>query len=57
MKGEEDKPLPPSKPRKPYKRSLEVKVNKPGGKQKSTHSETELDSEVNKRGKYHVVKR
>ncbi|KAM6930464.1 LOW QUALITY PROTEIN: AT-rich interactive domain-containing protein 5A [Xenentodon cancila] len=46
MKGEEDKPLPPSKPRKPYKRNLEGKVNKPEAKRKSTHSERDLDSEI-----------
>uniref|UniRef100_A0A3Q0SM84 AT-rich interactive domain 5A n=1 Tax=Amphilophus citrinellus TaxID=61819 RepID=A0A3Q0SM84_AMPCI len=28
IKGEEDKPLPPSKPRKPYKRNLDAKMTK-----------------------------
>ncbi|XP_061584844.1 AT-rich interactive domain-containing protein 5A isoform X2 [Cololabis saira] len=46
MKGEEDKPLPPSKPRKAYKRNLEGKANKPEAKRKSTHSDRELDSEI-----------
>uniref|UniRef100_A0A3P9NPC7 AT-rich interactive domain 5A n=1 Tax=Poecilia reticulata TaxID=8081 RepID=A0A3P9NPC7_POERE len=34
IKGEDDKPLPPSKPRKPYKRNQEGKVNKIDGKRK-----------------------
>lgn len=46
LKGEDDKPLPLSKPRKPYKRNVESKVNKADGKRKRTHSERELDSEV-----------
>ncbi|XP_026198759.1 AT-rich interactive domain-containing protein 5A [Anabas testudineus] len=46
IKGEEDKPLPPSKPRKPYKRNLDGKVNKAEVKRKRTPSERELDSEV-----------
>ncbi|XP_041856545.1 AT-rich interactive domain-containing protein 5A [Melanotaenia boesemani] len=46
IKGEEDKPLPPSKPRKPYKRNLESKVNKIEEKRKRTHSEREMDSEL-----------
>lgn len=46
MKGEDDKPLPLSKPRKPYKRNLESKVKKADGKRKRTQSERELDSEV-----------
>lgn len=46
MKGEDDKPLPLSKPRKPYKRNLESKVKKAEGKRKMTQSERELDSEV-----------
>lgn len=46
IKGEEDKPLPPSKPRKPYKRNLDGKVNKAEVKRKRTQSERELDSEV-----------
>lgn len=46
IKGEEDKPLPPSKPRKPYKRNLDGKVNKAEVKRKRTHSDREMDSEV-----------
>lgn len=46
LKGEDDKPLPLSKPRKPYKRNLESKVNRTDGKRKRTHSDRELDSEV-----------
>ncbi|XP_040010195.1 AT-rich interactive domain-containing protein 5A [Xiphias gladius] len=46
MKGEEDKPLPPSKPRKPYKRNLEGKVNKAEVKRKRTQSDREMDSEI-----------
>uniref|UniRef100_A0A3P8T3A4 AT-rich interactive domain 5A n=1 Tax=Amphiprion percula TaxID=161767 RepID=A0A3P8T3A4_AMPPE len=46
IKGEEDKPLPPSKPRKPYKRNLDSKVSKTEGKRKRTHSEREMDAEV-----------
>lgn len=47
MKGEEDKPLPPSKPRKPYKRNLDGKVHKTEKKRKRTQSDRETDSEVN----------
>ncbi|XP_030000481.1 AT-rich interactive domain-containing protein 5A isoform X2 [Sphaeramia orbicularis] len=46
IKGEEDKPLPPSKPRKPYKRNVDSKVNKAEGKRKRTQSDREMDSEV-----------
>ncbi|MED6270152.1 hypothetical protein CHARACLAT_007043 [Characodon lateralis] len=46
IKGEDDKPLPPSKPRKPYKRNQESKVNKADGKRKRSHSEREMDSEL-----------
>uniref|UniRef100_A0A7N8YEM1 AT-rich interactive domain 5A n=1 Tax=Mastacembelus armatus TaxID=205130 RepID=A0A7N8YEM1_9TELE len=46
IKGEEDKPLPPSKPRKPYKRNLDGKVNKTEGKRKRTQSERDMDSEI-----------
>lgn len=46
LKGEEDKPLPPSKPRKPYKRSLNSKLNKPEKKRKRSQLESETDSEV-----------
>uniref|UniRef100_A0A3B3U031 AT-rich interactive domain 5A n=1 Tax=Poecilia latipinna TaxID=48699 RepID=A0A3B3U031_9TELE len=49
IKGEDDKPLPPSKPRKPYKRNQEGKVNKIDGKRKRSHSEREMDSEVKSR--------
>nr|XP_020446185.1 AT-rich interactive domain-containing protein 5A isoform X2 [Monopterus albus] len=45
-KGEEDKPLPPSKPRKPYKRNLDGKVSKADGKRKRTQSDREMDSEM-----------
>lgn len=45
MKGEEDKPLPPSKPRKPYKRNLDGKVHKTEKKRK--RMDREMDSEVN----------
>lgn len=34
LKGEEDKPLPPSKPRKQYKRSPENRGSKPESKKK-----------------------
>lgn len=46
IKGEEDKPLPPSKPRKPYKRNLDGKMTKAEGKRKRTHSDRDIDSEV-----------
>ncbi|XP_022055543.2 AT-rich interactive domain-containing protein 5A [Acanthochromis polyacanthus] len=46
IKGEEDKPLPPSKPRKPYKRNLDSKVSKTEGKRKRTHSDREMDAEI-----------
>lgn len=46
IKGEDDKPLPPSKPRKPYKRNQEGKMNKADGKRKRSSSEREMDSEV-----------
>ncbi|XP_029016675.1 AT-rich interactive domain-containing protein 5A isoform X2 [Betta splendens] len=45
IKGEEDKPLPPSKPRKPYKRNLDGKMSKAEVKRKRTQSDRELDSE------------
>uniref|UniRef100_A0A668AKY9 AT-rich interactive domain 5A n=1 Tax=Myripristis murdjan TaxID=586833 RepID=A0A668AKY9_9TELE len=44
QRGEEDRPLPSSKPRKPYKRNLDGKVNKAEGKRKRTP----LESEPNK---------
>ncbi|XP_029493693.1 AT-rich interactive domain-containing protein 5A-like isoform X3 [Oncorhynchus nerka] len=43
LRGEEDKPLPPSKPRKQYKRSPEG--SKSEGKRKRPHLEKETDSE------------
>ncbi|KAF7199954.1 AT-rich interactive domain-containing protein 5A [Nothobranchius furzeri] len=46
LKGEDDKPLPQSKPRKPYKRNLEGKVNKADGKRKKTYSEREMETEL-----------
>lgn len=46
IKGEEDKPLPPSKPRKPYKRNSDGKVHKAERKRKRTQSDREIDSEV-----------
>uniref|UniRef100_A0A8D3D2P7 ARID domain-containing protein n=1 Tax=Scophthalmus maximus TaxID=52904 RepID=A0A8D3D2P7_SCOMX len=46
IKGEEDKPLPPGKPRKPYKRNLDCKVKKAEVKRKRTPVDREMDSEV-----------
>ncbi|KAM4615887.1 AT-rich interactive domain-containing protein 5A [Polymixia lowei] len=46
LRGEEDKPLPPSKPRKQYKRNLDGKVSKAEGKTKRTRSDREMDSEL-----------
>ncbi|TKS78970.1 AT-rich interactive domain-containing protein 5A [Collichthys lucidus] len=46
IKGEEDKPLPPSKPRKPYKRNSDGKVHKAERKRKRTQSDREIDSEM-----------
>lgn len=46
MKGEEDKPLPPSKPRKPYKRNPENKVKKCEIKRKRCQVEEDMDSHV-----------
>ncbi|AWP06814.1 putative AT-rich interactive domain-containing protein 5A [Scophthalmus maximus] len=45
IKGEEDKPLPPGKPRKPYKRNLDCKVKKAEVKRKRTPVDREMDSE------------
>lgn len=42
QRGEEDRPLPSSKPRKPYKRNLDGKVNKAEGKRKRTQLESEV---------------
>nr|XP_020512815.1 AT-rich interactive domain-containing protein 5A [Labrus bergylta] len=46
MKGEEDKPLPPSKPRKPYKRSSDGQVHKAERKRKRCQLDNQMDSEV-----------
>lgn len=46
LKGEDDRPLPASKPRKPYKRNLDSKVQKAEKKRKRTQLDRELDSEV-----------
>ncbi|XP_070689954.1 AT-rich interactive domain-containing protein 5A [Pempheris klunzingeri] len=46
IRGEDDKPLPPSKPRKPYKRNLDGKVQKAERKRKRTQSDREMDSEM-----------
>ncbi|XP_028434309.1 AT-rich interactive domain-containing protein 5A [Perca flavescens] len=46
LKGEDDRPLPPSKPRKPYKRNLDAKVAKAERKRKRTPSDMEMDSEM-----------
>lgn len=43
IKGEEDKPLPPSKPRKPYKRSMDGKVD---GKKKRSQLDRDMESEL-----------
>ncbi|KAM9810979.1 AT-rich interactive domain-containing protein 5A [Neosynchiropus ocellatus] len=43
LTGQEDKPLPPSKPRKPYKRSMEGRPSK--AEAKMTLSDKEIDSE------------
>lgn len=45
LRGEEDKPPPPSKPRKQYKRSPDGKGSKSEGKRKRPHLEKETDSE------------
>ncbi|XP_034728211.1 AT-rich interactive domain-containing protein 5A [Etheostoma cragini] len=44
LKGEDDRPLPPSKPRKPYKRNMDAKVTK--AKRKRTPSDMDVDSEM-----------
>ncbi|XP_036383096.1 AT-rich interactive domain-containing protein 5A isoform X1 [Megalops cyprinoides] len=41
LRGEEDKPLPPAKPRKQYKKSPEGKGSKAEGKKKKSHQEGE----------------
>lgn len=48
MKGEDDRPLPTSKPRKPYKRNLDGKVQKAEKKRKRTNSDREMDSDVSR---------
>ncbi|KAM8886816.1 AT-rich interactive domain-containing protein 5A isoform 2-T2 [Spinachia spinachia] len=45
-KGEEDRPLPPSKPRKLYKKVLDGKVTMAAKKRKRTQSDREVDSET-----------
>jgi len=45
-KGEEDRPLPPSKLRKPYKRNVDGKVTKAERKRKRSPSDREMDSEI-----------
>ncbi|XP_061673588.1 AT-rich interactive domain-containing protein 5A isoform X2 [Syngnathoides biaculeatus] len=45
LKGEDDKPLPLGKPRKPYKRNVGGKTNKSEWKGKRSMSEREKDSE------------
>ncbi|KAJ0019460.1 hypothetical protein NQD34_007029 [Periophthalmus magnuspinnatus] len=46
LKGEEDKPLPPTKPRKPYKRNADGKVDKAEGKKKRSHLDRDTDSQL-----------
>ncbi|KAM3868295.1 AT-rich interactive domain-containing protein 5A [Diretmus argenteus] len=46
LRGEEDKPLPPSKPRKPYKRNVDGKSSKTEGRKKRTPSDSEMESEL-----------
>lgn len=46
IKGEDDRPLPASKPRKPYKRNVDSKVQKAEKKRKRMQLEREMDSEV-----------
>ncbi|XP_032372680.1 AT-rich interactive domain-containing protein 5A [Etheostoma spectabile] len=46
LKGEDDRPLPPSKPRKPYKRNLDAKVTKAERKRKRSPSDMDVDSEM-----------
>ncbi|KAJ8285906.1 hypothetical protein GJAV_G00032340 [Gymnothorax javanicus] len=45
IRGEEDKPLPPAKPRKQYKKSLEGKSGKPEAKRKRSQPEGEGEGE------------
>ncbi|XP_068167046.1 AT-rich interactive domain-containing protein 5A isoform X2 [Antennarius striatus] len=44
LKGEEDKPMPPSKPRKPYKRNAEGKVLKAERKRKTIQMDSEMST-------------
>lgn len=46
IKGEDDRPLPASKPRKPYKRNLDSKFQKAEKKRKRMQLDREMDSEV-----------
>ncbi|XP_055017545.1 AT-rich interactive domain-containing protein 5A isoform X2 [Boleophthalmus pectinirostris] len=46
LKGEEDKPLPPTKPRKPYKRNADGKMDKAEGKKKRIHLDRDMDSQL-----------
>ncbi|KAJ8400964.1 hypothetical protein AAFF_G00389210 [Aldrovandia affinis] len=46
LRGEEDKPLPPAKPRKQYKKSLEGKSGKAEGKRKRSQQEAEGDGQA-----------
>lgn len=46
IKGEGDRPLPASKPRKPYKRNLDGKLQKAEKKRKRMQTDGEMDSEV-----------
>lgn len=46
IKGEEDKPLPPTKPRKPYKRNSDGKADKAEGKKKRSHSDRDTESQL-----------
>lgn len=46
LKGEDDRPLPASKPRKPYRRNLDSKVPKAEKKRKRTPLDPEMDAEV-----------
>ncbi|KAL1269373.1 hypothetical protein QQF64_031662 [Cirrhinus molitorella] len=46
LRGEEDKPLPPSKPRKQYKRSPEIRGSKPEGKKKRKMDREECEEKM-----------
>uniref|UniRef100_A0A8C6WEG5 AT rich interactive domain 5A (MRF1-like) n=1 Tax=Neogobius melanostomus TaxID=47308 RepID=A0A8C6WEG5_9GOBI len=47
IKGEEDKPLPPTKPRKPYKRNADGKGDNSEGKKKRGYCDRNTDSQSN----------